>query len=136
MIHGAIFIELLVGITPFSALNENRILKNFDKWGPQFKIDLEVFINSMDTPWATIIRFTDDNSSDCCEPGQRSPGIFFNPHFELRWRMDQDLGDQFDISKDVGLKSWFNLSISQYLRGCSLLTSSVTTTRPLEKIMT
>ena len=133
MIHGAIFLELLVGITPFSALNENRILKNFDKWGPQFKIDLEVFINSMDTPWATIIRFTDDNSSDCCEPGQRSPGIYLEPNLELRWRMQlnpDSLGDQFDISKDVGLKSWFNLSISQYLRGCSLLTLSVTTTPP------
>ena len=73
--------------------------------GPHFEISLEVFINSLDG--IELICFTKTASS--------SIRMFYqnDMDFGLGIRISED-GPDIDLSDDVNMKEWFNISIYQY----------------------
>ena len=106
------FSELLVGPTQFSALQENRTFKTFEKWGPHFEISLEIFINSLSG--IAVMRFTNTLSS-FTSPGARIPEVFLHVgmDFGFGFRISES-GPNIDLSNDVNINEWFNISIHQY----------------------
>ena len=114
------FKELLVGPTAFSAYKTNRVLKTYSHWGPHFEISMEVLINSWDRTGG-IIHFTTDNTNPkIAYPGTRYPWIrlISEKMLYLRTTINEKAlfgqNDDMDISNDVSLKQWFNMTITQY----------------------
>ena len=80
---------------------------------------MEVLINSWDRTGG-IIHFTTDNTDNTKYAGTRYPWIrlISEKMLYLRTTINKDAlfgqNDDIDISNDVSLKQWFNMTITQY----------------------
>ena len=106
------------------AVTQSHQLASLPTWGPQFRVSLELYVNSFDNlqnsfdgsnhqlkygQWAELLRFTTSKHG-----GSRIPGIFVNKHGYIHMAMA--IGNEGYRTKDMRIKekTWYELELVQH----------------------
>ena len=97
----------------FILLGNPLLIDTLSSWGPEYKVSLELKVNSFPFPgeaggWAEVLRFTDSETVDTREPAMFTNTAGFiqiNPH----------TGNENRTYPSV--KTWHKYQMSQYLDG-------------------
>ena len=97
----------------------SNLVGTIPTWGPAFKVEFALFINSFDGPnlknrkFAELLRFT-SRDGNCCAIGDRIPAIFTDKRGFIQ--VATQIGTHGNKWRNVKLskKTWHRLDILQY----------------------
>ena len=100
-------------------IRENNLLRTIPSFGPEYRISLEVFVNSFTVPhlqvgyYADILHFTSTDGT-CCNVGGRIPSIFTKKGNKIS--VCTQIGTNGNYQKDFNFAKdeWIKLEIQQY----------------------
>ena len=107
---------------PILDIRDNNLLRTIPFFGPEYRISLEVFVNSFTVPnmqvgyYADILHFT-STDGNCCKVGGRIPSIFTRKDNKIA--VCTQIGNNGNYHKDLDFvkEKWIKLEIQQYSVG-------------------
>ena len=104
-------------------IRENNLLRTIPSLGPEYRISLEVFVNSFTVPnmqdgyYADILHFTSTDGT-CCNVGGRIPSIFTKKGNKISVCTQIGTNGNYYNSFDFVKEKWIKLEIQQnYIGG-------------------
>ena len=96
----------------------NNLLSTIDTFGPEYRVAVDIKVHSgvgAVSGWSHIIRFT-STSSNCCNVGDRVPGIFYHSSGKLQVDNAVNGNGHYFIEYDIDLEKWYHVEIVQAQR--------------------
>ena len=110
------FIDLFYSILE---IRDNNLLRTIPALGPDYKISLEVSVNSFTVPnmqagnYADILHFT-STDGNCCKVGGRIPSIFTRKDNKIHVCTQIGNNGNYHKNFDFVKEKWIKLEIQQY----------------------